>query len=456
MFLPVLGFFVLFTHVSVSIISLYRSDRDAPLVTCYMVVLGFFGLYFLLPAALLLFYNSGEFIWVRQLDGPTIFLQTCLLTSLSLGLFQVGYWLGGQRKFIPTPAQNDRRALRNTVATALVLCAAGIALKLVALTLGGGFETSVTRLSGGLSRTLGVQAASQTEFYVRTLSGIADAGAVWLVAYSIMHRKLNLIYISLFLVTVGLAFLGTGKRSYLILPIIVFAVSYHKFVAPISIKKLPIASIIVLGFGFVSLMARIYLPLIFNNLEIDLNRVSWAQGSVIRFYFLSLEFATFEAFALSIFYDNQIVALLGDTATAFYRTNLEPLLFFVPRAIWLGKPDTFVDMSHAVRAIMVGGPVEEGPGIASTLLGTSWALGNIVGLSAAMLSTGFVAAFFDKNARFLQMSLFQVIQYSFIIVLMFQFFRQGTFGWTILTVLIQQAGLLLGFFVIYGVKRYVR
>lgn len=421
-----------------------------------MVVLGFFGLYFLLPAALLLFYNGGGFVWVRQLDGQAVFFQTCLLTSLSLALFQVGYWFGGQREIKSQPGQDHPRALRNTVAVALVLCAAGIALKLIAFTLGGGLETSVTRLSGGVSQALGVQVASQSTFYVRTLSGIADAGAVWLIAYSIMKRKFSLLYVSLFLVTVGLAFLGTGKRSYLILPIIVLAVSYHKFVAPINIKKLPAAIVIMLALGFSSLMARIYLPVIFNDLEINLDRVPWAEGSLIRFYFLSLEFSTFEAFALSIFYDNQIVALLGDTATAFYRTNLEPLLFLVPRTIWPGKPEAFVDVSHAVRVVMLGGSVENGTGIASTLLGTSWALGNIVGLSAAMLSTGFASSFFDKNARFKQMSLFQVITYSFVLVLLFNFFRQGTFGWTILTVFIQQAGLLLGFFIIYVAKRYVR
>ena len=201
---------------------------------------------------------------------------------------------------------------------------------------------------------------------------------------------------------------------------------------------------------------RIFLPASLGNIAIDLRAVHWAQGSTLSFYFRSLEFSGFELLTLSISAPERILQVLGGYWATLYKANLEPFLYIVPRVLWSGKPTQFLDISHGVAIVVFGGGIGRNVfGIAPLLVGTSWIMGGILGLSGAFSGLGWLSAKFDLFIRRRQSpNTIEILIYANMLVLVFEIFRQGTLGWIFLLALNTQFGFSIAFLCLEVLTRF--
>lgn len=431
-----------------------QGSTSTPLISCFNMVVGLFFLYFFLPALLLISLNSGDYIWIPDQGGHENISITIASCIFSLAFFCIGYFSYKPR---PSLGQSSNNSIKKSgEAVALTLTVLGLAFKLAALLSSGGIEENILRFSGGLKDTLGIDSADARAIALRNFGGIADAGATWLLLSRMRRKKSVLPVAAIFIITMIATYFGSGKRLYLLWPILAIAIGYHHYTKPITLSKLPIIGISVVAVGFISLMARIYIPANIAGVEIDLKEVDWAQGSLMKFYFLSLEFASFETLTLILNDSENILALFGSAANAFYITNIEPIFYLVPRFIWPAKPDLFLDLSHAYRSMIFGGYLDgQGGGVAATIVGTSWTIGSIIGQMTAMFGLGFFCRSIDKKFRHQSNpDAASVLIFSFAIVAIFHLFRQGTIGWTIIITITQQMGMIIGTLILSLLNKY--
>ena len=425
-----------------------RARKATSIISAYSVVIWLFFLYLALPATLIVSLNNEAYVWIPEYGTSEWISITALLCIFSLFIFLIAYFYG------PTPIkrENFTRSIgfrRRPWSVSIALIAIGLTLKIYVYIASGNTETNLARLSVGVRESLGIEMISPTLVALRYLSGIADAAATWLLISALKEKRKVQLYAVLFVFVIAFTFIGSGKRLFLLWPLLTVLVAYSCYNKRITRSAIPIGIGIVSMFGFATLAFRIYAPAFVSSVEIDLENVFWAQGSLLKFYFFSLEFASFEALTLVLDQTDQIVDLFGGPLSAFYTTNIEPLLYFVPRAIWNSKPDVFLDLSHAYRVFILGGALEDGGGVAATILGTAWTIGKFPGLLIALIIFARVCRTIDnsqpigKNA-----SPSNVVWYSLALVAVFHAFRQGTFGWTVIILLFQQSGLVLGFLLI--------
>jgi hypothetical protein len=424
--------------------------RGAPLVSCYTTILLLLAIYFFLPAMSLLVLRDGRYVWVDGYGIGDIAL-TSVVCILALVAFVLGYAYAARfrspRAVISVPMP---RVGHEGVVIAWVLIGAGIAAKLYLLFVAGGFEESVIRLSSGIRKSLKMDDEISTiGTAIRYLSSAADAATIWLLLRGMYRKNLNIALVIVFLAVIVLSFMGTGKRLYVVWPIVCAVLGYHFYMRPLKVKNLPVAVIGILLIGFGSLMFRIFLPATFAGANIDLYRVPWAEGSIIKFYLLSLEFGSFEILTFDIYNSDLLIGMFGGLVEAFYITNIEPLSFFVPRAIWPSKPEIMLDLAHANRAAILGGGLTAGGGINSTLLGTAWTFAGPLGLAVSMGALGAFASLVDRGKSVCGIpSPARIVLYGFWIVVCFQFFRQGTIGWTVIITVYQQIGAIAAFIIL--------
>jgi hypothetical protein len=251
----------------------------------------------------------------------------------------------------------------------------------------------------------------------------------------------------LFFFVLGFSYLITAKRLFLLWPLLTVVIGFSVYVRPIRIASAPWALAIASAFGFSTVLLRIFLPASVANVTIDLGSVSWANGSLADFYFYSPEYATFEMITLSVAKADEVANLFGGVIDAFYVTNIQPLFYIVPRVIWPSKPDIFLDISHALTALISGLPVTAVTyGIAGTVIGTSWVFAGLFGTAAAMVGLGVFCAKVDRRLRLpTEWSPYHVVWFAFLLTLVFHIFRQGTLGWVFMITIVQQFGLIGGF-----------
>lgn len=421
-----------------------QGTKRAPLISTFNIVTGLFLVYFFLPALLLITLNRSEYVWIHDQGGHDQVSVTLLVCIFSLACYVLGYF--SHRPNPQTRISEQPHATHSIESIALALTAIGITLKVTALLGSGGIETNILRFSGGLKENLGIDSIDSKMIAIRNLGGIADAGATWYFLNKLRQKKKILLGAIIFGTTITITYFGAGKRLYLLWSIIAAAIGFHHYIKPIKISKLPLIGAITMSLGFLSLMFRIYVPANIAGLEIDLNEVEWAQGSIIKFYFLSLEFASFETLTLTIYQADRIVQLFGSTLYAFYVTNIEPFFYLVPRAVWPSKPELFLDLSHAYRVTAFGGSLDgQGGGIAATIIGTSWTIGGIVGLAISMLLLGIVCRRIDKKFQTTgRPEIAYIFTHAFCIVIIFHTFRQGTIGWIAVIAIVQQIGIIAG------------
>lgn len=423
--------------------------RGSSILSCYTLVLGLFAVYFLLPPVLLLWLREGDYVWAPAHGGYDGVILTELSVIMSIWIFIISYHAirrSQSRQFtINKPVVPGR--LADVLSWTFVII--GVILKLSVVFLSGGFQSTVTRLSRGIEDSLRLDALPAYITVIKNLSGVGDIAIVWLFLVALQNkRSVRLLSILLALV-IALSFATTGKRLFLLAPIFMIILGVHYYRRPLTTSMAPFAILGVLIIGFVTLMYRIYAPASISDVSIDLHQVPWAEGSLFRFYFFSLEFSTFETLTVNLFDREKIVRLFGGSFEAFLVTNIEPISYLVPRVYWSGKPLIFYDLSHANRAFMLGGGMDEGGGIASTILGTSWTIAGPFGQLIAVVGLAAFSAVVDgaKAIRGIP-SPKALIVYCFLIMLVFHLFRQGTLGWTLIIVVSQHIGIIIGFFAI--------
>jgi hypothetical protein len=361
-----------------------------------------------------------------------------------------GHAVGVQR-LDPTPAKirdsttiepkGGHRGLR----TAVTLLVSGVLLKLYVVYSAGGLDQTVQRLSGAVRENSGLEQLDADAVGLRNLSGIADGAAVWLLLTALRSKRHRVAASIALALVIILSYTTMGKRLALLWPLLAVAVGMHVFVRRIGIKALPIGVLAFLGLTMGALFFRIFLPAASAGVGIDLNQISYAGGSLLSFYFYSLEFSTVEMITVAIYGRDDLNAIFGGTGGAFFETSIVPFSYIIPRAIWPDKPNTLFDLSHAINAVANGKPLEGTIGYASTLIGTSYIYGGLILLVLVFLAAGFYVAKVDRHFQSAEWSVIRIISYSFFLVVVFHAFRQGTIGWVFIIAVVQQLGFISGF-----------
>jgi hypothetical protein len=308
----------------------------------------------------------------------------------------------------------------------------------------GGIGPMVARLSTGIRNYLDLAPANAVLVGWRTLSGIADGAATWLIVEALRLRRRIVSASIIFAVVTGATYLTIGKRLILLLPLLAVAIAVHKYRHPILVRAAPLAAVVVAAVGMASLFFRIFLPAAVAHIRIDVSRVPWAHGSYLYFYLRSLEFSSVEMMSVALQSRPRLVAMFGGPWQAFYTTNLEPFLYGIPRAIFPWKPAAFYDLSQAISALVLGTNVgDANVGYASTFVGTSYIVGGLVLVVVASVAFGWFASTCDRTQLTPSRDASSVIWYALGLALTFQLFRQGTLGWTFIVTIVQQYGFIV-------------
>jgi hypothetical protein len=431
------------------------SNGARPVLSTFNVVLLGIFLYILLPAMLIL--NAGTYTWAVDYYSGEVFEKTVWLSTLGVGAFVYGN-LFSRRRVEVSEAEvashgggaGQTSSTRSSASLVMFgLLAAGIALKLVLILDTGGFAESVTRLSDGVRQFSGVESLDAGAILLVTMSGIADGAATWGSLRALRERRLEKAWLSVLLITLGLTYLLTGKRLVILLPIMVVLVGFHVYRRPLTTRVLPIAIPVAIVLGFLTLSARVFLPAAIAGYNMDLNNIAYADGSVLQFYLYSLEFASVEMISVAVEARPDVLEMFGGAWNAMITTNFESFLYSVPRAVWPGKPTVFYDLSHGITAALGATPFEDPTvGYASTLIGTSFIMGGVIGTLVAMLLLGILTARLDRRLQGSSWSDGSIVLYALALVVVFHLFRQGTLGWTFIVSVVQNYGVLLALLVL--------
>ncbi|MGU3497937.1 hypothetical protein [Mycobacterium sp. C31M] len=416
-----------------------------PIFSSYTVVLLCVALYLLMPAILI--FAAGEYTWASRYYSDGVFANTVWLSAFGLVAFVYGNLLFRNRRLVKASgdfvvearADDNVRPINGLLLTLLGL---GIVLKIALIIYSGGMTEAVLRLSGFAREFSGVATLDSGAIQLRTISGIADGAATWGVIQAIRGRHRQRLWFAILFLTLGLTYIMIGKRLVFLLPLLCLAVAVHAYRRPLTTKLLPVVFAVAVGIGFLSLITRIFLPASVAGYGINLNNVGYAEGSVFQFYLYSLEFSSVEMISVAMLSRAEILSLFGGAWDALITTNIEPFFYSVPRAIWPGKPTFFYDLSYGISAAL-GDSSFDAPtvGYASTLIGTAYLLGGVIGVGLAMFGLGALTARIDTQLM-RRWSGASVILYALALVVVFNLFRQGTVGWTFIVTIVQQYGAL--------------
>lgn len=467
-----LAIIVWFILVALTVIGISQSQTDGQgcrhLISSNGVFLTTFSLYFVIPA-LNPILTGGEFFWAAKYSGETIVAVVMCALVWSLMIYLLGYgikpksYIAIGASFVseqPAKYRSSRRALF----ISMVFILMGVVMKLMAVRLGGGMDETVMRMSKGVSQSLNISSISSKVGHLRNFSGISEAGAAYLLLEALRARRARWLASAIFIAVVALAMMTTGKRLYILWPVLIAAGGFSCYLNVLRPRHFLFLLPAGLAFGFLTLMYRIYVPLYFAGAlpSFDLASAPWSQGSLWLFYFNSLEFSFFELTAASFVDHETINRLLGGSFLAFYRPYIEPFLYIIPRSVWPGKPETLVDISHAMSAMIFNTDLTIATtGIAPGLPGTSYILGGPLGFTVSFFLLGILCRRIDMNYigrrragdDILPM---RIVWLAFWIVVVFHIFRQGTIGWVFMITVVQQMGLLLGFALISLASRHRR
>ena len=451
---------MLLTVVSISLVCLGPKDATGkvPLISAYSFVMISFLLYVVLSASLIIVFNDGAFTWAAELSSPTNTLETLLVCAYAIVVFWTSYSISSVYVFgnrhngqLKSKIHGESPLQLASSSLPYSLVAIGVAMKMMIIYQYGGLTAAALHLSHGVSQSLGLDDAGQSFVYLSNLSQIADAGAAWLLLDAMAARRSSKAKALVLISVMCLSYFTVGKRLILLWPMLCAGLGVHSYLRRLSISLLPLAVAGVIGFGMLSLFGRVFLPASLSDATIDLNAVTWANGSIIRFYLYSLELSTFEMTTVSIQKADVLCSMFGGVLEAFYTANVEPFLYIIPRAIWAGKPSQLHDVAHAVAAYVFSTNLDVTTlGLNSTIIGASWTLGGSLGLTASMLGFGWCCATLDlKSLSPEKLTPRQIIRYAFYLTLVFHTYRQGTLGWVFLITVVSQSGLLLGFTLLF-------
>lgn len=461
--MAVLGLVALSIVLAIGFIHAPRDWKGTrPILSSYVVVLIAISLYILVPSILI--FPSGTYIWAVDYYSEETFAHTIWLSVLALVAFLYGNALFRQRRPLGSDdldvqsTEGDTQSTRRSSDVLLLgLLGLGLALKIVLIINTGGIADSLTRMSGYAREFSGVDLLDPSAILLRTISGIADGAAAWGVLRALRDRHREKTWLFILLVTLVLSYVTTGKRLILLLPIICVLVGVHVYRRSLTTRLLPIVLALAIGVGFVTLMARVFLPASVLGYSVNLNNVAYAEGSVLQFYLYSLEFASVEMISVAMLARQDIIDMFGGTWDAIFMTNIEPFLYSIPRALWPGKPAQVYDLSYGISAALGATPFEDPTvGYASTLIGTSYLVGGLLGVMGAMFAFGFLTARIDRRLAHRNWTDMSIVFYALGLVVVFHLFRQGTLGWTFIVAVVQQYGAIAALLILAMSSRPIR
>lgn len=393
-----------------------------------------------------------EFTWAPSSDPPRFLALALLLALLALVTYSISY-----RVFRESGKQNSNEGqvhshaqLQSSQLVIILLLVVGVLIKFYLLYRVGGAAEAVTRMSSGLREQFGLEELDSSLTILRSLSSCADLAASMLVCTALFQRRrISLLYIAIFCAVLTLTYLVSGKRTLLIELVLAIGLAYSLYVRAVSVGRLVYLIPVFLLAGWGTLALRSTVNMASNNIFFDIDQIEWAHGSSAGLYFYSLEFAFMESLALCIERAEQMTDLFGGRLAAFYTTSLEPVLYFIPRALWSGKPAHFWDFSHAVTAEMFSMPLNAvSGGVAPSYIGSAWAIGGPIGVVVYSILLGFIAAKADRYAawHFFSGSLspLRLHYYVLCVFACFVLWRQGGLGFAFLSVVTSQLGYIIG------------
>ena len=449
--MAVLGVIVFFFILLTSFLNAPRDWRgNRPILSGFVVALIAIALYIALPALLVL--TSGTYTWAVGYYTEDSFSRAIWLSVAALIAFVYGNSLARPRRESqrdasratpgpPEPELHQASRATSTDTLLITLLILGIALKIALIIWTGGIDNSITRFSGYAREFSGVGHLEADAILLRTLSGIADGAATWGVLHAIKNRRRLTPWLAILAITLILSYITIGKRLVLLLPVICILLGVHLYRRPLTTRLvIPVLALSV-GAGFVTLMARAFLPASVVGYALELDRIEYSGGSIVRFYLYSLEFSSLEMISVAMESRSQITDLFGGAWGAIATTNFEPFFYSVPRALWPDKPTVFYDLSYGVSAVL-GDTSFEDPtvGYASTLVGTSYILGGVVLVICSMFAFGYLTGRFDSRLARSDWSDMSLVLFAIGLVVIFHLFRQGTLGWTFIVSIVQQYG----------------
>lgn len=446
------------------------SNGTRHLLSGYSIILASFALYGLFPAVLLVL-RGGEFYWAPGFDANHGLVRALALTGMALLAFLYGYSIATRRRRTksgsrrpaaravasralgskPIPAgpvdaaEDPRRLTPAAWQVAVGLIIVGLLMRLYVVTELGGIGPTVARLSGATRSHLALGNASPLMVQTLTLAGIANAGATWLLVTAIKLRRSVHLPTVVFLLVLVSSFLVSGKRLFLILPLLVVVCAIHAYRRPVTLRWAPWLLLAIPALGMATLLARVFLPAAQADIVINLDNVEHAHGSAVDFYFNSLEFSTTEMIAVAASSADEINSSLGGHVEAFVTTNLEPFTYAIPRALYPAKPESYIDMSHGISASVDNTDIHYATvGYACTLIGTSFITAGVIGVLAVFTLLGYLTRRYDESHLDLPRSFGALVRHALVLTFLFHFMRQGTLGWTFLVAVFQQYGFLIG------------
>jgi hypothetical protein len=423
------------------------STGRRPLLSAYNVVLVLCLIYTSFSACLVII-NGLYFVWAPTYSGDTALSYALVASLIGSVTFICVYAVFARTKatIVSTKAggpEPTQIASRNGWAFALI--AAGWVLKLIVLQSSGGLHGTTLRLSGGIATIEHLGTLPGQVILLRYLSGVADAGVTWLLVDAIRARRRRPGVVLIFLATIGFTYLLGGKRLIVVWPLLAVGLAWHHYRRPLGASLLPLFVTGGLALGFVTLAIRVFLPANLAGAPVQVSQVEYSHGSTAGFYLNSAEFSTMQMIAVASRSPNDIVEPFGGRWDAFVTTDLEPTLYAVPRSLWHGKPQQFEDIGYSLGSLLTGTPLPAvQSGFITTIFGVNLVYGGYIGLILATALLGFIAARVDRHLLRRQWTPRAVIMYAFLLDLVFQAFRQGTLGWTVINGVVAQSGFILG------------
>jgi hypothetical protein len=433
---------LVYIALAVVVVTLFGALRLAPtsslgfcpLLSGYTVIIYTMIIYVALSASIPIFFNDMVSYWYPGYSRPETFFWTLVVCWLGIAMF-VGFYHFFTRSrpshlTVPRIMRADKGYFP---LSAYLLVCIGTLMKVIYVVHVGGLHHVMVMRSGGISEMLGYDRTDTLDTDLLYLSMTADAAACWLLLEAMNCRRQILFHSALAIVVLAGTLVVTPKREYLMMPALAILVGFSIYVRPLRLSHAPVFLIGAVGLSLLTLLGRIVIPVYEAGLRIvDFARWDLIQKFAVRL--MSADTNLFDATVVTVYGRDDIIAKFGGWWEAFYRPNIEPFSFAIPRVLWPTKPDLLVDVSTALRAIERGLTLESvdgGNGVG--LIGTSWLYGEFIGLACGMALLAWAASYVDSFLNKMHYaSAGRILVFAISLATLFQAYRQATLGWSFL------------------------
>jgi hypothetical protein len=264
--------------------------------------------------------------------------------------------------------------------------------------------------------------------------------------HSIPYKRLTVLMIALSLIAaIGILYLATAKRSFVIPLFLLPLLWTHYLLRPISFRVGAMLGLLGALLATALLAVRIVAPLAARGFSEPWEYLGVTISEVVESYYQSTELGALELLSVVISDRDALLEHIGGTLNGIVTFNLEAFSFLVPRTIWPDKPP-LLDISHFLFTWVTRG--HDNAGIAVTAVGTFYLFGHLAGVAGGMLTVGY---FYQRLYRHLvhrKPAPHHVFYYGVLFWLMFQAIRFGTLGFTFVFFVQTQVVGIIAFLVI--------